>query len=129
MLLFHIAAVTWTTLGVFGTPIENHQQRDGRHSNNILTNAERLSRGLGPAMPNSLGKLIPSRAQVESTNAPIQRAVCPSARPVTFPPHPLLYNEATIIPVNGSRTATLSLPFPVRIFDKTSSTLIVNEQG
>ncbi|KAK6905130.1 hypothetical protein I203_105949 [Kwoniella mangroviensis CBS 8507] len=131
MLLFHIVAVVLTSLGVLASPIENHPQRDGQISYNVLTNAERLSRGLGPAMPNSLGKLIPSRAQVESGNAPIQRGVCPSARPVTFlpPPHPLLNNEETIIPGNGSRTATLSLPFPVRIFDKTSSILIVNEQG
>ncbi|OCF71260.1 hypothetical protein I204_08214 [Kwoniella mangroviensis CBS 8886] len=73
MLLFHIVAVVLTSLGVLASPIENHPQRDGQISYNVLTNAERLSRGLGPAMPNSLGKLIPSRAQVESGNAPIQR--------------------------------------------------------
>ncbi|WVW81708.1 hypothetical protein I302_103703 [Kwoniella bestiolae CBS 10118] len=129
MLFFHLITFVIGILGVYGIAVDPHSAKEAREHNGSLTNAERLARGLGPAMPNSLERLIPSRSQGETVKSPIQRAVCPSSRPVTFPPHPVLNNETVLLSQSPGPTPDLTLPFPVRIFDRSSNKIVVNEQG
>ncbi|WWC58039.1 uncharacterized protein I303_100574 [Kwoniella dejecticola CBS 10117] len=87
---------------------------DQWNEESVLTNAERLAKGLSPAMPRGLKDLIASRTTMAGAGSEKRQAACPSMRPLAWPiaaeQAPFLnlmrnvYSDYTILPLNFNVT-------------------------
>jgi len=113
-------------------PVEVHYDKSVPEPVKRWTNAERLADGLGPAMPRTIGNLLPRRSHREGRTKNYRRQAPPtvSARPPSINNRPL--STAPIAQyTSGSDDSfvTINLPFQVQIYDTLASTLYVSSNG
>ncbi|WWC58040.1 uncharacterized protein I303_100575 [Kwoniella dejecticola CBS 10117] len=95
----------------------------------ILTNAERLAQGMLPAMPKGLERKFAIETDKRSADGKNKRqAVCPSARPIAFPPH--REDPVDILfQFTANTYESILLPFEARIGNTRSNMLSIGSNG
>ncbi|WWC85732.1 uncharacterized protein L201_000598 [Kwoniella dendrophila CBS 6074] len=95
----------------------------GAELDGILTNAERLARGLKPATPRAL-----EPKEINSATRTLKRGpACPSASPIVFPGE--LPIPTTLVAFEDDNAFQIELPFPVQIFQSSDHNVWVSTNG